>query len=70
MAFEQHNLHEAERPELCLSLDHGLKVHKVVPVFLYVYHSASNVCSWTLHLGSLVHAKTAITLSSTTILNT
>jgi len=51
MAFEQHNLHEAERPEMCLSLDHGWKVHKAMPVFLYFYHSASNVCSWTLHLG-------------------
>ena len=53
MAVEQRNLHEAERTKLCLSLDHGRKVQKVARLFLYFYHSASNVCSWTLHLGSL-----------------
>ena len=53
IAFEQHNLHEAERKELCLSLDHRRKAQKLAPLYLYFYHSASNVCSWTLHLVSL-----------------
>ena len=53
MAFEQHNSHEAEGTELCMSLDHGRKVQKVAAVFLYIYHSASNAYRWTLHLGSL-----------------
>ena len=31
-AIEQHSLHEAERTELWLSLDHGRKVHKATSV--------------------------------------
>jgi len=43
MAFEQHNLHEAERTELCWSLDHRQKARKVAPVYIFIIQQALSV---------------------------
>jgi len=43
MAFEHNDLHEAERTELCLSLDHRRKAQKVAPVYIFIIQQALSV---------------------------